>query len=70
MNAGTVRSSLASYAALGREPDAEASRKLAREAWHKHGLIVIDTMWLGGWADRRQAELLAEKAHGRRKVYG
>ena len=67
---GSPRSCLAQFAALAREPDPATMRKLAREAWHKHGLIVLDTMWLGGWADRRQAEMLAEKAHGRRKAHG
>ena len=62
-----IRSSLAGFAALGRQPDPAAARRAARAAWHDAGLILINTEWLNGWADRKQAELLAEKIHGKRK---
>jgi hypothetical protein len=61
------RSPLAPYAPLGREPDPAAARREARAAWHRDGLILINPAWLPGWADRKQAELLAEKLFGRRK---
>lgn len=38
------------------------------KAWHEAGLIVIRPEWLGSWADRKQAELLAEKCHGKRRA--
>lgn len=62
------RSSLASIAATCREPDPRAARKAARAAWQSTGLILINPEWLSGWADRKQAELLAEKLHGKRKA--
>ena len=61
------RSSLVSVAATCREPDPAKARKVARDAWHASGLILINPAWLQGWADRKQAELLAEKVHGKRK---
>lgn len=60
-------SSLARFAKLGHEPNPAEARRLARAAWHEHGLILLSTEWLNSWADRRQAELLAEKAHGKRR---
>jgi len=63
-----MRSSLAATAALAREPDPNAARRAARDAWHRDGLILINTGWLSSWPDRKQAELLAEKVHGKRKV--
>jgi hypothetical protein len=60
-------SPLGRFAHLGNEPDPADGRRLARDAWHKHGLILIRPEWLPGWGDRRQAELLAEKVHGKRK---
>ena len=63
----TVRSPLGRFAALGHEPDLAEARRLARAAWHDAGLILINPAWLNSWPDRKQAELLAEKCHGRRK---
>lgn len=62
-----VRSSLARLAAGCREPDPANARKAARAAWQRDGLILINPAWLVGWTDRKQAELLAEKLHGKRK---
>jgi len=63
----TVRSSLSSVAATCREPDPARARQEARAAWHRDGIILINLAWLKGWADRKQAELLAEKLFGRRR---
>lgn len=63
----TVRSSLAGVAATCRAPDPVKARQEARAAWHRDGIILINPSWLNGWADRRQAQLLAEKLFGRRR---
>jgi len=65
---GRMNSPLARYASANHEPDPAAARRAAKAAWHEHGLILINPTWLPGWADRRQAELLAEKLHGKRKA--
>ena len=64
---GQPRSTLAQFAPLMNEADATHARTAARQAWQNAGLILINPEWLG-WADRKQAELLAEKLHGKRKV--
>lgn len=61
-----VQSSLAGVAATCREPDPRNARLEARKAWHRDGIILINPGWLNSWADRKQAELLAEKLFGRR----
>jgi hypothetical protein len=53
---------------LGHDPDPAAARRAARAAWHEHGIILINPSWLNGWADRKQAEILAEKLYGKRKT--
>ncbi len=63
-----VRSSLSGVAATCRDPDPAKARSEARAAWHRDGIILINPAWLKGWADRAQAELLAEKLFGKRKV--
>ncbi|WP_347269951.1 hypothetical protein, partial [Rhizorhabdus histidinilytica] len=63
-----MRSPLAPFASLGQEPDAAHARKAAREAYHAHGIVLINPEWLSGWADRKQLEILAEKLFGKRKV--
>jgi hypothetical protein len=60
-------SSLARFAHLWGEEHDEHARKLAREAFHNHGIILLRPGWLPGWADRKQAEQLAEKVHGKRR---
>jgi len=60
------QSSLAPYAGSMRDPDPAAARAAARKAWHDQGIILINPSWLPGWADRKQAEILAEKIHGKR----
>jgi hypothetical protein len=61
-----MRSSLASISSACREPDPRAARRAAHDAWHEAGLILINPEWLRSWADRRQAEVLAEKLFGKR----
>jgi hypothetical protein len=56
------RSPLGRHAHLSRAPDPANARRAARDAWQAHGLILINPEWLG-WADRKQAEILAEKLH-------
>jgi len=66
-------SSLAKYAHLHREPDAAQGWDLAREAWHNHGLVVLNLAELEnrqGWAAARQARNLAEQCFGKRKFGG
>lgn len=63
----TIRSPLGRFASLGHEPDPAAARRAAYAAWQEHGLILINPDWLNGWADRKQAEILAEKLYGKRK---
>jgi hypothetical protein len=60
------QSQLAPLAHLCREPDSGEARRLAREAYRNTGLILINPSWLISWADRKQAEILAEKVHGKR----
>jgi hypothetical protein len=61
-----MKSALSRFAALGHEPDPANARRAARDAWHDHGIVLINPKWLQSWADRKQAELLAEKLHGKR----
>ncbi|WP_159981898.1 MULTISPECIES: hypothetical protein [unclassified Novosphingobium] len=63
----TIRSPLGRFATLGHEPDPAAARRAGYAAWQEHGLILINPEWLKGWADRKQAELLAEQLYGKRK---
>lgn len=53
---------------LAHEPDDANARKAARDAWHKHGIVLINPKWLSGWADRKQLEIQAEKLFGKRKA--
>ena len=61
------RSTLAQFAPLMNEADPAHARIAARQAWQNAGLILINPAWLNSWADRKQAELLAEKLHGKRR---
>lgn len=62
----TIKSTLAPYAPGMRDPDPRNARVEARKAWHRDGLILINPAWFNSWADRKQAEILAEKLFGRR----
>ncbi|WP_347271871.1 hypothetical protein [Rhizorhabdus histidinilytica] len=59
---------LARFASLSEEPDPAHARRAAREAYHAHGIVLINPEWLTGWADRKQLEILAEKLFGRRNA--
>lgn len=61
------QSSLAPIAPACREPCDANARKAARDAWHKHGIVLVNPAWLQSWTDQKQAELLAEKLFGQRK---
>jgi len=63
-----MRSQLARYADSMRDPDPAAARRLAREAFHQTGFIVLDPKWIQGWGDRELVVKITEKVHGRRKV--
>lgn len=60
--------SLSRFSTLGQEPEDANARKAARDAWHKHGIVLINPSWLSGWADRKQLEILAEHMFGKRKA--
>lgn len=60
------QSTLAPFARLHHQPDPAAAKRAAREAWHQHGLILINPTWLQNWTDQKQAEILAEKLFGKR----
>ena len=62
---GALRSSLGRHAAFG-EPDPEEGRRVARDAWMTHGLIMLRPEWLRNDFDRQLAVTLAETAHGKR----
>ncbi len=61
-------SALGRYAHLHRDANPVDARVAARDAWHRHGIVLINPEWFTSWTDRKQAELLAEKLHGKRKV--
>ena len=60
-----LQSSLGRHVASGPKTEAEI-RAEARKAWHGDGLILINPAWLASWADKKQAEILAEKLFGKR----
>lgn len=61
-----LRSSLTPYAASMRDPDPANARRKAREAYETSGgrMVLINKDWLATWTDRKQLDLLAEKALG------
>jgi hypothetical protein len=58
------RTSLTRYAPQMQEPQLEDARDMARNAFIATGgkTILINIDWLDGWADKKQADLLAAKA--------
>ena len=61
-----LRSSLAGHVASGPTSPEDVRRKCAA-AYHNEGVILLKAEWLPTWADRKQLEILAEKAFGARK---
>lgn len=61
-----VRSSLTPFAHLMREPQQRDAVEAARNAYHASGrkIVLINADWLDHWTDRKQLDLLAEKALG------
>lgn len=59
-----LRSSLAAIAGACREPDPAMARRAARDAFRETEgeTVLINRSWLQSWTDRKQLELLAEKA--------
>lgn len=60
------RSSLGRVAHLMREPQARDAVQAARDAYRNSGgeIVLINKTWLRDWADRKQLDLLAERALG------
>jgi hypothetical protein len=63
---GALRSSLTRVASVGRSPDPDEGRQMARDAWQTHGLVMIRPEWLRNDFDRELLKALAETAHGKR----
>lgn len=63
---GVRRTSLTRHAASMRDPDPAMARKAAREAYIATGgeMVLINRNWLNAWTDKKQLDLLAEKALG------
>lgn len=59
-------SPLAAVIGPTREPDPAAARRAARDAYHDHGIVLINPEWLEGDAARRMLVSLAESVHGQR----
>ena len=65
-----VRSSLSRFAHLGREPDADEGWRVAKAAWHTHGLLLVNPAEAEkrhGWVAGREAKNLGEKLYGKRE---
>lgn len=60
------RTSLTRYAPLMRDPQPADARAAARKAYidSQGEVVLINRSWLHSWTDRKQLELLAEKALG------
>lgn len=62
-----MQSTLARHAASMRDPDPAAARRLARQAFHDTGFIVLDPAWVQSWGDRELVKAIAAKVHGKPK---
>lgn len=62
-----MQSTLARHAASMRAPDPAAARRLARQAFHDTGFIVLDPAWVQSWGDRELVKAIAAKVHGKPK---
>lgn len=60
------RSSLGRYAGSMREPDPARALDEAKKTYMASGgkIVLINADWLEAWTDRKQLDLLAEKAFG------
>ena len=60
------RTSLTRHTASMRDPDPALARQSARNAYIASGgkIVLINAEWLATWADKKQLDLLAEKALG------
>lgn len=67
MTSGALRSSLGRLAPTIRDPDPDAGRNAARDAWRTHGLVMIRPEWLRNEWDRDMLRTLAETVHGKRE---
>ncbi|WP_126516778.1 hypothetical protein [Sphingobium amiense] len=63
----TMQSSLGRHASSMRDPDPAAARRLARQAFHETGFIVLDPAWIQSWGDRELVKAIAAKVHGKAK---
>jgi hypothetical protein len=61
-----MRSSLSRHAHLMREPEPRDAVQAARDAYHnsKGEIVLINKNWLNDWTDKKQLDLLAERALG------
>lgn len=62
----SLRSSLTRHAASMRDPDPAKARAAAQAAYDasRGEVVLINKAWLATWTDRKQLDLLAEKALG------
>lgn len=65
-----VRSSLSALAASGFGPDdAARSEAMCREAWRRHGILVVRVEEVAvGWAERQLLRNLGTRLYGQRQV--
>ena len=66
-----VRSQLAHLAPLCREPQPGEGWAIAKDAWHTHGIVVLNLAEVEarhGWVAARSARNLAEQCFGKRKI--
>lgn len=63
---GVTRTSLTPYASSMRDPDPAMARKAARDAYLASDgeIVLLNRKWLQNWTDKKQLDLLAEKALG------
>lgn len=61
-----MRSSLAPYANLMRDPDPAKQREVAHELWHRHQILVVFPEDLGTKIERMWPEAIGRKLYGKR----
>lgn len=57
---------LGKFAPLMRDPDPMAAKRLAQKVFRdtKGQMVVVHKSWLTNWPDRKQLDIIAEKALG------